>query len=133
MTVSPFLLASLLLCSGISDVQMGMSQHFDHPNPVKELEFSYRDSATENKQIIKCNACKTILRTVIKYIGKTASKEEVNRQLDKVCKTIKIRGCARLLQKFKNKIISELLSGDKASTICINIKMCRRMYMQTIQ
>nr|QGA69872.1 NK-lysin antimicrobial peptide type 3 [Sinocrossocheilus bamaensis] len=111
---------------------MGISQRFGYLNPVRELELSYHDKATENKQMIYCDACKAILRRVIKYIGKTASKDEVNRQLDRICKRIRIRGCTRFLQKYKNKLVIALLSGDKASTICIKLKMCRRMYVQTI-
>ncbi|KAK2878786.1 hypothetical protein Q8A67_019577 [Cirrhinus molitorella] len=64
-----------------------MSQHFDHPNPVWELELSYSDKAMENKQMIYCSACKTLLRKVIQYIGKTASKDEINRKLDTILKS----------------------------------------------
>ncbi|KAF4102212.1 antimicrobial peptide NK-lysin [Onychostoma macrolepis] len=127
-----FLLASLLFCSGISDVQMGMSQHFDHPNPAREMEFSYHDKAMENKQFIFCRACKTILRKVIQFVGKTVSKEEINRQLDRICGKIRIRGCKSFLQKYKNKLVIYLLSGDKAGTICIKLKLCKQMDMQTI-
>uniref|UniRef100_A0A9J8BXK2 Saposin B-type domain-containing protein n=1 Tax=Cyprinus carpio carpio TaxID=630221 RepID=A0A9J8BXK2_CYPCA len=112
---------------------MGMSQHFDHPNPVREMEFSYHDKATENKQIIICNVCKTILRKVIAFIGKTASKEEINQKLDRICQKIRISGCQSFLQKYKNKVVNSLISGDKAGTICIKLKLCKKMDMQTIQ
>ncbi|XP_018970060.2 antimicrobial peptide NK-lysin [Cyprinus carpio] len=128
-----FLLATLLFCSGISNVQMGMSQHFDHPNPVREMEFSYHDKAMENKQMIICGVCKTILRKVITFIGKTASKEEINQKLDRICQKIRISGCQSFLQKYKNKVVNSLLSGDKAGTICIKLKLCKKMDMQTIQ
>ncbi|XP_059377024.1 antimicrobial peptide NK-lysin [Carassius carassius] len=128
-----FLLVTLLFCSGISDVQMGMSQHFDHLNPVREMELSYHDKATENKQLIICSVCKTILRKVIGYIGKTASKEKINQQLDKICEKIRIRGCKTFVQKYKNKLVTYLLSGDRAGTICIKLKMCKQMDIQTLQ
>ncbi|XP_052436046.1 antimicrobial peptide NK-lysin [Carassius gibelio] len=126
-----FLLATLLFCSGISHVQMGMSQHFDHLNPVREMEFGYHDKATENKQLIICNVCKMILGKVIGYIGKTASKEKINQQLDKICEKIRIRGCKNFLQKYKTKLVTYLLSGDKAGTICIKLQLCKQMDMQT--
>ncbi|XP_052386590.1 prosaposin [Carassius gibelio] len=118
-----FLLASLVFCS---DVQMGTSQYFEHPNPVREMEFSYHDKATENKQIIYCSVCKAIVRKLISYIGKNANKEEVNRKLDNICTKIKIPGCSGFLRKYKNKLVTALLSGDKAATICVKLKLCKR-------
>lgn len=113
-------------------------------------------------QMIICGVCKTILRKVITFIGKTASKvcktylytcwayyklnvfpcswfvlifsqEEINQKLDRICKKIRISGCQSFLQKYKNKVVNSLISGDKAGTICIKLKLCKKMDMQTIQ
>uniref|UniRef100_A0A673KVV9 Saposin B-type domain-containing protein n=1 Tax=Sinocyclocheilus rhinocerous TaxID=307959 RepID=A0A673KVV9_9TELE len=77
-------------------------------------------------QIIYCPTCKAILRKLITYIGKTATKEGVNRLLDRICKKIRISGCTRFLQKYKNKLVIALLSGDKAGTICVKLKLLGR-------
>ncbi|XP_067311613.1 uncharacterized protein [Pseudorasbora parva] len=124
------ILLSLLLCTGISGVQMGMSPHFDHLNPVKEMEFSYRDNkATKSKQIF-CGICKTVVKKAISYIGKTVTKDEVNRQIDTICKKIKIPGCVTFVNKYKIKLVNALLSGGNELTICIKLKLCKKMYMQ---
>ncbi|XP_043119303.1 uncharacterized protein LOC122362088 [Puntigrus tetrazona] len=128
-----FLLASLLFCSAISDDQMGMSQHFDHPHPVREMEFIYHDKAIENKELILCGICKSILRKVIELIGKTANKEEINQKIDKICQKIRIPGCTNFVLKYKNKIVDALLSGNKAGSICLKIKLCKKTDMKTIQ
>ncbi|XDV43210.1 hypothetical protein PO909_011727 [Leuciscus waleckii] len=129
-----FLLGSLLLCSVISDVQMGLSQqHFDHLNPVREMEFSYHDKkATENKPLILCDSCKILVKKIIAYIGKHASKDKVDRQLGTICKKIKIPGCTKFVKKYKIKLINALISGGNERTICIKLNLCKPMYMQTM-
>ncbi|XP_051578710.1 antimicrobial peptide NK-lysin [Myxocyprinus asiaticus] len=123
------LLGALLLCSGISDNQTGMS-HDDHQNPVKEKEFSQHDNkAMDDKQAAFCVVCKAIIRKVLNSIGKAFSKNDIDQQLNTVCRKMKIPGCRKFLQKYKTKLINALVSGDNYRTICVKLKLCKQKYM----
>ncbi|XP_056333760.1 prosaposin [Danio aesculapii] len=118
-----FLLGSLLVCSGVSDVQMEILQQSDLLNPEQGLKFSDYD----NKLLVFCNICKNVMRKVIIAVGKTVSKDEINRQLDKICMKLRIPGCRRFVQKYKNALINALLAGNRAQATCVQLKLCKNM------
>nr|XP_017207213.1 antimicrobial peptide NK-lysin-like [Danio rerio] len=81
----------------------------------------------DNKMLAICVICKYVMRKVIVGVGKTVSKDEVNRQLNTICRKIRIPGCRNFVRKYRNKLINDLLAGARAHTICVHLKLCKNM------
>nr|XP_055027304.1 antimicrobial peptide NK-lysin [Misgurnus anguillicaudatus] len=96
-----------------------------HHSLVKEFSH-YDNKATKNKQgRFKCGFCKRVVGKILAIIGKQISKDKTGRQLDNICRKLKIPFCKRFVNKYKNNLINALSAGGHAHTICVKLKLCK--------
>ncbi|XP_043938410.1 pulmonary surfactant-associated protein B-like [Protopterus annectens] len=84
----------------------------------------------EESPMIKCFACKRIMKRVKKSVGEVTDKEEIKEKLDAFCTELRFmrRICSKLMNKFKDRIADALSEESDARGICVTLGLCKEAY-----
>ncbi|XP_064815389.1 saposin-C-like [Oncorhynchus masou masou] len=103
---------------------------------LKEEEDMWRDyliDRDDNHAEIKavlpgtCFACKRIINKVKAQLDGDNNKDNISAKLDSICGSMGILKaiCKKLVNKYKEKLIDELVNDEDAKDACKKLKLCK--------
>nr|XP_029544318.1 saposin-C-like isoform X2 [Oncorhynchus nerka] len=74
-----------------------------------------------------CFACKRIINKVKAQLDGDDNKENISAKLDSICGSMGILKaiCKKLVNKYKEKLIDELVNDEDAKDACKKLKLCK--------
>ncbi|XP_029544317.1 saposin-C-like [Oncorhynchus nerka] len=87
------------------------------------------DNHVEIKAVLPgtCFACKRIINKVKAQLDGDDNKENISAKLDSICGSMGILKaiCKKLVNKYKEKLIDELVNDEDAKDACKKLKLCK--------
>ncbi|XP_072546676.1 uncharacterized protein [Salminus brasiliensis] len=73
-----------------------------------------------------CRICKIVTSKVLRIIGKSLSKDNIDSALDGICRKVGLQVvCRRFIRQYRQKLIDAISKRKDANAVCRSLKLCQ--------